>query len=160
MHKRWLAVALLLSGTAAAQRVTVVIKCVKPDQEHSIPAGDKPGHVFSISHTTCTYTKPAPIAGLNPTQGADTVFTEIKDNRLEWNGVYAETYSNGDKIYYAHHGNGTLKDNKFESGKDFYEVTGATGKLKGYKGNGSCSIQGLPDGGAEDECTGEFIKAK
>lgn len=160
MHKHLLAVALILSGTAVAQKVSVTIKCAKADQEHSIPAGDQPGHVFSISHTTCTYTKPGPIAGLNQTQGADTVFTEIKGSRLEWNGVYTETYSNGDKIYFAHHGNGTLKDSKFESGKDFYEVTGATGKLKGYKGNGSCTIKGLPDGSAIDECSGEYTKKK
>jgi hypothetical protein len=153
---------LLLAGTASAQKVTETLKCGKPnpDQTHSMPAGDAPDHVYNLSHTTCTYPKPGTLAGLQAKDGADTIFTEIKGNRLEWNGMFVETYSNGDKLFFSHHGNGTLKNNVFDSGKDFYEVTGGTGKLKNYKGNGSCTIKGAPDGTAEDVCSGEYVRKK
>jgi hypothetical protein len=151
---------LLLAGTAAAQKVTDTLKCAKPDQEHSLPAGDAPAHVYSISHTTCTYPKPGTLAGLQTKAGADTIFSEIKGNRVEWTGVYVETYSNGDKLFYSHHGNGTLKNNILESGTDYYEVTGGTGKLKSFKGNGSCTIKIAPDGTADDQCSGEYVMKK
>jgi hypothetical protein len=160
MHKHLLAIALLLSGTAAAQQVADTLKCAKPDQEHAIPAGDQPGHVYSLSHTTCMYTKPGTLAGEQTKEGADTVFTEILGDRLNWRGVYAETYANGDKLFYRHHGNGTLKNNAFDSGIDYYEVTGGTGKFKGYRGKGSCKVKGAPDGSAIDECSGEYTAPK
>ncbi|MGZ4826249.1 MAG: hypothetical protein ACXVZR_05265 [Terriglobales bacterium] len=151
---------LLLVVAAQSQKVTVTVQCAKADQEHSIPAGDTPGHIYSLSHTTCTYTKPGTLAGLQTKSGADTIFSEIKGNRVEWHGMYVETYSNGDQLFYEHHGNGTLKNTAFESGDDYYEVTGSTGKLKGYVGNGSCKIKGAADGTAVDECSGEFRTRK
>jgi len=147
---------LMFPGVARGQKMSDTLKCGKADQEHSIPAGDAPGHTYSISHTTCSYTRPGTLAGLQTKAGSDTIFSEIKGNHVEWHGTFVETYSNGDKLIYEHHGSGTLKNNAFESGTDFYEVTGGTGKLKSYKGNGSCKIKGAPDGTAEDECSGEY----
>jgi hypothetical protein len=160
MHKSLLAIALMLSATAAAQQMTDTLKCGKPEQEHAIATGDQPGHVYSISHTKCTYLKPGTLAGEQTKEGADTVFTEILGERLNWRGVYVETYTNGDKLFYRHHGNGTLKNNVFDSGVDYYEVTGGSGKFKGYRGKGSCKLKGAPDGSATDECTGEYTAPK
>jgi hypothetical protein len=151
---------LLLVVAVQAQKMTDTLHCAKADQEHSIPAGDAPGHIYGLSHTTCTYPKPGTLAGVQTQSGADTIFSEIKGNQVEWHGMYVETYSNGDQLFYEHHGNGTLKNNAFESGNDYYEVTGGTGKLKAYVGNGSCKIKGAADGTAVDECSGEYTTRK
>jgi hypothetical protein len=161
MRKTLLAIImLLLAGTLLAQQVTVQLKCAKPDQDHSLPAGDAADHLYDLSHTTCAYTKPATLAGVQTKGGGDTIFTDINGNRMEWHGVYVETYSNGDKIYYRHHGSGTLKNNVFDTGTDYYEVTGGTGKLQGYKGKGSCTIKGNADGSATDECSADYTAPK
>ena len=163
MRVNWLlcsAAVLMLTRFAAAQTVTVTIKCAKADKEFSIPVEDQPGHVFSISHTTCAYPKPGEIAGATTKEGADTIFTDIRGNRMQWHGVYIETMSNGEKLIYLHHGTGRMKNKAFAGGTDYWEVTRATGKMAGVRGKGTCKIVPEPDGSATDECTGEYTVPK
>src|SRR5690242_78241 len=154
------AVVVLFAISASTQTVTVTIKCAKADKEYSIPVGDQPGHMYSISHTTCTYSKPGEIAGATTKEGADTIFTDIRGGRMRWDGTYIETMSNGEKLIYRHHGMGTMKNSAFAGGTDYWEVTRGTGKLAGVRGKGTCKIVPEPDGSATDECTGDYAVPK
>ena len=147
--------ALLLSVAASAQKMTEQLKCGQPDQQHAITVGDEPGHVYSISHATCTYPKPGNIGVARKVSGEDVIFSETKGSRTAWHGVFTETMSNGDKLYYRHKGGGMLKDGAF-SGEDQWEVSGGTGSYKGYTGKGVCKLHPQADGTFLDECSGEY----
>ncbi|MBZ5627391.1 MAG: hypothetical protein LAO06_00830 [Acidobacteriia bacterium] len=151
---------LLLTVTAAAQKITEQIECGKPDQQHAIPVDDAPGHVYSISHTRCTYPKPANIGAAKKVAGEDVIFSETSGSRVRWYGVYSEAMSNGDKLYYRHKGAGVLQDGAFTSGEDAWEVSGGTGSYKGYKGNGICKLQPQADGTFLNKCRGEYTPPK
>ena len=155
-----LACVLLFTAAASAQKMTEQLKCGQPDKLHAIPVGDAPGHVYSISHATCTYPKPGNIGVAKKVAGEDVVFSDTTSTRTEWQGVFTETMSNGDKLYYQHHGGGALNNGTFSSGEDIWEVSGGTGSYKGFKGKGVCKLQPQPDGMFIDECSGEYTAPK
>jgi hypothetical protein len=147
---------LLFTVAAAAQKFTEQMQCGKPDQQHAIPVGDAPGHVYSISHASCTYPRPANIGLAKKVAGEDVIFSETSGSRLRWYGVYTETMSNGDKLYYRHKGWGLVKNGAFASGKDTWEVSGGTGSYNGYKGSGICELHPQADGTFLNKCRGQY----
>ena len=151
---------LLFTAAATAQKMTEQIKCGKPDQQHAIPVGDAPGHVYSISHASCTYLKPGNIGVAKKVAGEDVIFSETSGNSTQWHGLYTETMSNGEKLYYRHHGGGVLNNGAFTSGEDVWEVSGGTGSYKAYRGKGVCKLHPQPDGTFLDECSGEYTAPK
>jgi hypothetical protein len=151
---------LLMSAAGAAQKMTEQLKCSKPDQEHAIPVGDAPGHIYSITHSTCIYPKPGNIGVAKKVSGEDVVFIETRGSRSTWRGVFTETMSNGDKLYYRHTGWAVLKDGAFASGEDRWEVSSGTGSYKGFTGKGICKPRPQPDGTFMDECSGEYKASK
>jgi hypothetical protein len=151
---------LLFTAAATAQKVTEQIRCGQPDRQYAIPVGDAPGHVYSISHANCTYTKPGNIGVSKKVAGEDVVFSETTVTRTQWHGVYTETMSNGEKLYYRHHGAGVLNNGVFTSGEDTWEVSGGTGSYKAYKGKGVCKLHPQPDGIFLDDCSGEYTPPK
>lgn len=152
--------ALMMSVAAVAQKMTEQLKCGKSDQQHSIPVGDAPGHVYSITHSTCTYPKPGNIGLAKKVFGEDVVFIETSGSRSTWHGVFTETMSNGDKLYYRHTGGAVLKDGAFISGEDRWQVSSGTGNYKGFTGKGICKPLPQADGTFLDECSGEYTAPK
>jgi hypothetical protein len=151
---------LLLTAAATAQKMTEQLKCGQPDRQYSIPAGDAPGHVYSITHSSCTYPKPGNIGVAKKVAGEDVVFSEISATRVQWHGVFTETMSNGDKLYYRHHGESVMNNGAFVSGEDTWEVSGGTGSYQGFKGKGVCKLHPQPDGMYLDDCSGEYTPPK
>jgi hypothetical protein len=138
------------------EKMTETAKCEKADQEYSLPIAGQKNHSFSISHTKCTYTKPGQIAGIETKDGEDTISAEVRGTHVFWHGFYVENMANGDQAYYRHHGQGLIKNGVFSTGTDDWVMVRGTGKLKGYKGKGTCKIIGADDGSATDECSGEY----
>ena len=151
---------LLFAAAATAQKMTEQIKCGQPDQQYAIPVGDAPGHVYSISHSRCTYPKPGNIGVSKKVAGEDVVFSETTGTRTQWHGVFTETMSNGEKLYYRHHGGGVLNNGAFVSGEDIWEVSGGTGSYQGFRGKGVCKLHPQPDGMFLDDCSGEYTAPK
>ena len=151
---------LLFTAAATAQKMTEQIKCGQPDQQYAIPVGDAPGHVYGISHASCTYPKPGNIGVAKKVAGEDVVFSETTSTRTQWHGVFTETMSNGEKLYYRHHGEGVLNNGTFTSGEDVWEVSGGTGSYKAYRGKGVCKLHPQPDGMFLDDCSGEYTAPK
>ena len=151
---------LLFTAAATAQKMTEQLKCTPPDQQYAIPVGDAPGHVYGISHSTCTYPKPGNIGVARKVSGEDVIFSETTGSRTTWHGVFTETMSNGDKLYYQHTGGAMLKDGAFASGEDQWEVSGGTGSYKGYTGKGVCKPLPQADGTFLDACSGEYKPPK
>jgi len=144
------------SAQTPGETMTETAKCEKADQQYSLPVAGQKNHAFSISHAKCTYTKPGTIAGIETKEGEDTISAEVRGTNIFWHGYYVETMANGDKAYYRHHGKGLMKNGAFVTGTDDWVMLRGTGKLKGYKGKGMCTIVGAEDGTATDECKGEY----
>ena len=147
------AIVLACSLAAAQTKVSGTGECPgKPDEIHSIEVGDHPGHIYQISKSTCTWTKPLEIGGLKSKDHTGVEFVEIDGNIIRERSSAIGAMDNGDKYYMRTQA--TSRTNEPTEGT--WNFTGGTGKLKGLKGKGTykCTPEGdnaKCDG--EGECT-------
>jgi hypothetical protein len=160
MKYKFLAVfvlAILVVGSSAAQtKMSGAGTCAKPDVEHSIPVSDSPGQSFTIGQGKCTWSKPWEVAGQPTKGGATTFFAHTSGNTVRQSEVYVDTLANGDKVFYSYNQTATLKNNMPQPTKGKWTITSGTGKAKGIKGSGTCSITPAADGSVAFECQGEY----
>ena len=130
--------------------------CGKADVEHSLAVPDSPGQTFWIGQGKCTWSKPWEIEGQATTGGATTSFMRVSGNTTHVTEVYVDTFANGDKVFYLYNETGTMKNKVPQPTTGKWTITSATGKFKGIKGSGGCSITPAADGGAGFECEGEY----
>lgn len=149
--------ALAATMTPAQTKMTISGKCGKPDVQQSAPAGDQPGHVFTLAQGKCV-TK-GEIAGATSKEGTFTEHGEVTGNNGKVWGMYVETFASGDKVFYAYESTATMKAGALQSGSNKWTMTGGTGKMKGIKGSGACKLTGTAVGGLDYSCTGEYTLA-
>ena len=153
--------AMALATVAAAQtKLSGTAQCGKPDPQHGVEVGDRPGHSFMVSQSKCTWTKPFEIEGV---QGKDTVLTafdEVSGNGSNMRGFFLTTMANGDKNQGRFQGTAALKDGAPQSVEGTWTFAGGTGKLKGIKGKGTSKGKGNPDGSITYEIEGEYTLPK
>lgn len=142
--------------TPAQMKLSMSGKCGKPDVTQNIPAGDQPGHVFSLAQGKCA-TK-GEIGGAASKEGAFSEHGDVSGNHGKAWGVYVETLDSGDKVFYTYQATTTIKDGVM-AGSNKYQLNGGTGKMKGAKGSGTCKLTGSADGGLDYECAGEYTLA-
>lgn len=144
------------AGAAAPAQVKSSIsgKCGKPDVVQSIPAGDKDGHMFLLQQGKCV--SMGEVGGAKSKEGTFSEHNEATGTHMKGWGVFVETYDSGDKIFYAYQTSATTKDGTFVSGGNKYQISGGTGKMKGIKGSGTCTLTGNAGGGLDYACTGEY----
>jgi len=111
-----------------------------------------------IQQGKCTTDKGA-IGDIKSKDGMYSEHDEVMGNGLKAWGVYAETYDNGDKIFYDYQGSSTTKDGALVSGSNTWHLAGGTGKMKGIKGTGGCKLTPGEGGGLNYTCTGEYTLA-
>ena len=149
--------ALALATTSAQTKTSFSGKCRKPDAPQSIAAGDADGHTFSLAQSKCTSK-----GDVNGVASKDGVATEHRDGTAKhskgW-GVYVQSFEGGDKVIYDYQTNVTLKADGTGSGTNKYQITGSTGKMKGIKGSGSCTLTVVADGSTDYSCTGDYTIA-
>ncbi len=148
-----------LTSLAAAQtKISGTSQCPKPDPQHTIQAGDRPDHSFSISKVRCTWTKPLEVAGLRTTSDDITGFSEVTGNSSTDRGFVVGNTSNGDKLFVRTQGRTTLKDGRPQVyvGTWTYDGNGGTGKLKGIQGKGTVKCAWNPGGIAPCAITGKY----
>jgi hypothetical protein len=143
--------------TPAQTKQSMSGKCSKPDVMQSVPAGDQPGHVFTLAQGKCA-TK-GEVGGVASKEGAFSEHGDETGTHSKASGVYVETFDSGDKIFYNYQATATLKDGAMQTGQNKYQITGGTGKMKGIKGSGTCTTTGTADGGLDYSCTGEYTLA-
>ena|SRR5437016_7596423 len=91
MRTRFLVLGLTLLGAqvlAAQTKLSGAGTCAKPDVTHTIPIGDRPNHAFTISKTTCRWTKPFAIAGLRSKGGTGVQSDELSDTTSQFHGYF------------------------------------------------------------------------
>jgi hypothetical protein len=146
--------AFAIAATPAQTNSTTGGKCDKPDVMQQVPAGDKDGHSFIIQQGKCA--PKAEVGGAKATAATFSEHDEAMGNKMKGWGMYVETYDSGDKIFYNYQTTATTKDNAMVSGTNKYQVTGGTGKMKGIKGSGTCTLKGNADSSVDYECTGAY----
>ena len=159
MRSRSLALGLTLLGAqvlAAQTKLSGAGTCAKPDVTHTIAIGDRPNHAFTISQTTCRWTKPFAIAGLRSKGGQGVQSDELSDSTSQFHGYYLDTMSAGDRAYYRYVGTSTLKDGAPQSATWNWLFVGGTGRLQGLRGSGSCRGKTIANGVSAWECTGSY----
>ena len=159
MKYRFFAVILLVFLVAISSQAQTKIsgthQC-KVDSQQSMDIGDKPGHAFSISKTSCTWSKPMEIEGTKTTAGSSMITGEARGTRVNLSGYHTSTMDNGDTFWVHFQGTDTMKDGKPVSSKGTWSFVSGTGKLKGIHGKGT--YEGTPnaDGTITYEVEGEY----
>jgi hypothetical protein len=144
------------SSVALAQgKTNVQWKCDKPSVQHSIPVGDKPGHVYAIEQINCTAIK-GDIAGNKMKSGTGTEFLYITGDKVSGHGEFVENMENGDKNLYKYEFSGTSKNGAFQSGNNKWSLIEGGGKMKGGKASGTCEAKGNSDLSTSFDCLGTY----
>lgn len=154
MRIRCLALGLTFFGAqvlAAQTKLSGAGTCAKPDVTHTIAIGDRPNHSFTISQTTCRWTKPFNIGGLRSKGGQGVQSDELTDSTSQFHGYYLDTMSDGERAYYRYVGTGTPQGAMWN-----WLFVGGTGRLRGLRGSGSCRAKPIAGGVSAWECTGSY----
>src|SRR5271166_4615494 len=146
--------AFVVAMASAQTKNSISGKCAKPDVQQNIPAGDQPGHMFTLAQGKCA--PKGETGGAMSKEGAFSEHGDAAGTHVKTWGVYVETYDSGDKIFYNYQTTGATKDGVFQTGTNTYKITGGTGKMKGIKGSGTCKLTGAADGGLDYSCEGEY----
>jgi hypothetical protein len=146
------------AGSALAQtHISATLKC--PEAVFSQPpieVGDQAGHVLMVSKMSCTFSKPAEIAGLKTTTHSSAEFVEMTGGKFQDRGYAVVTMENGDKLYARSQDTGIMKDGGTFTDEGTWTFTGGTGKLKGIKGKGTNKTSGVAGRGEEVQLEGEY----
>lgn len=154
-----LSLVVLVSVAASASAQTTFAmsgKCGKPDVQQAVPAADAPDHMMTLAQGKCTPIKAAEIGGSPSKEATFSEHGEVTGNHGKVSGVYVDTLANGEKIYYRYESTAALANGAMQTMANTWQIVGATAKLKGIKGRGTCSGKGTPDGGLTFDCTGEY----
>ena len=151
-----LVVCALAASLAAQTKFSSTIQCAKSDPVYTIPVGDRPDHVFSISKTKCTYSTPLEMAGVAATGEEFTSFNDISGSRARGRAVGITSMANGDRCFFAAQGAATVKEGVSQTFEGTWSFTGGTGKLKGIKGKGTVRGTAAADGTFTFEVEGEY----
>lgn len=150
----------LLTSLAMAQtKISSTIKCPKSSIAQLVPVGDRPNHSFGVNQGTCTSSKPWTIAGVAAKDAVGAGTSEVDGDVTKSHGVYVETMTNGDKGIYHYELTSATKDGQIKLTAHKWQLVGGTGKLKGVKGQGTCTGSGTADS-MTYECEGEYTSPK
>jgi hypothetical protein len=152
-------VCLVTSLDVAQTKMSSTIKCDKSSVQQMVPAGDSPNHFFGVNQGNCASAKPWTIAGIAGKEGVGSGMSDVNGDTTKGHGVYVETMENGDKGYYHYEFASVTKDGQIKTTSHKWQLVGGTGKLKGVKGQGTCTGSGTADG-MTYECEGEYTLPK
>ena len=154
-HKVLCVCAALVCATAASAQTKHTFSgvCSKPDSQQSVPAGDKDGHMFTISSGKCT--SKGAVNGVESKDGAWADHGDSMGTKGKVSGMFVQNLDGGDKVFYSYSESVTMKDNMPQTASVSYTITGGTGKMKGLKGSGTCKLNAEgTDGSMKYSCTG------
>ncbi|HSB37008.1 MAG TPA: hypothetical protein VLH41_09020 [Thermoanaerobaculia bacterium] len=146
------------AGALLAQtKMSGTLSCGKADPQHAIEVQDGvAGHSLTLVKTTCTWSKPFEMAGLQGKDGASASTGDSKGGVSADQGYHTGTVSNGDTYWVRFQGTSTMANGALQSQKGTWSFTGGTGKLKGLQGKGTYKTTASPDGTSSVEVEGEY----
>lgn len=153
-----LAMAICFVSTATAQtKASGTLQCSKSDPMHMVEVGDKPGHAMIVDKSTCSWSKPMDIGGMQAKDGSSTEMSEANGAKSTGSGTHWGTVEGGDKYFVRFSGSATsTKEGNLEAATGTWKYAGGTGKLKGIAGKGTYKGKGNADGSTTWEIEGEY----
>jgi hypothetical protein len=151
-----LGLTLIGASSLRAQQLSGEGSCSMSDTAHTISVADRPDHLFVISRSKCTWTKPFEIAGAQSKGGTAVQFDEVRGNTASFHGVFLDIMSNGDTVRYRYEGTSRSKDGRPQSAEWNWVYAGGTGKMANLKGKGSCKGGWDRQGKNSWRCTGQY----
>lgn len=149
------------AAPAAAQtKFTMSGKCGKPDVQQAVPAGDAADHVMTVAQGKCMPVKAAEIGGSASKEATFAEHGAVTGNNGHVWGMYVDTLANGEKVYYSYESTAVLQGGALQTMQNKWQIVGGTPKLKGIKGQGTCTGKATPDAGLAFECQGEYTLPK
>jgi hypothetical protein len=150
-------VCLFGSAALAQTKFTATVTCSKPDPQHVLDVGDRPGHTLALNQQKCVWTKPIEIGGDKYKDGTTTSLADISGGKMSARGFHVATLTSGDQATASLQFSQTLlKDGGFTDGKGTWAFASGTGKLKGIKGKGTFTCTPAADGGSICEVDGDY----
>ncbi len=148
--------AAVLAGTALAQtKISGTLQCGKSDPQSNVEVGDRPGHVYALGKTACTWSKSFDMGGVATKDGSSTVFSEISGDKSADRGHHVGTMANGDKYFTQFQGSSIMDKGVVQSQDGTWSFTGGTGKLAGLQGKGTYKSTASA-GGTTVQVDGEY----
>lgn len=129
---------------AAQTKISGTLTCAKPDPEYALDIGDRPGHMFVLAKSACSWTRPMQIEGVDTKDSHDVNVVDGDDSDSDSNGYDVSNMANGDKIFIRFSGTDRSMNGKPLS-TGTWRYIGGTGKFKGIMGKGT--YKGRPDAG-------------
>jgi len=141
----------------AQTKVSGVGKCGKPDAEHAVEVGDRPGHMMMLMKAACVWTTPIEMEGVKAKSYVAVITADAMGEKSQDRGYVTLTMENGDKAFVRINAGTSVagKDGKPVSGEGTWTYAGGTGKFKGLKGKGTYQSKAVADG-VEDTVEGEY----
>ncbi len=127
-------------------KISGTLQCGKPEAQHAIEVGDRPGHSLALGQSKCTWTKPLEIAGIQSKGGLSTVFSEVIGNTSRILGYHVTTMANSDNLFVRYQGMANLKDGVAQGEEGRWSFGSGNGKLKGLRGQGTYKCVPSGDG--------------
>jgi hypothetical protein len=156
-----LLVAISMASAASAQtKFSMSGKCAKPDVQQAVPAGDAPDHMLMLVQGKCAPTKAAEFGGSQSKESTFAEHGEMTGNSARLTGIFVDTLANGEKVYYHYESTVVMQNGAPQTMQNKWQIVGATAKLKGIKGQGTCSGKAAPDGGLSFDCSGDYVLGK
>jgi len=128
---------------AAQTKISGTLACAKPAPLYSLDVGDRTGHVLVLAKSTCSWTQPMLIDGVNTTESHDVNMVDVDGLNSDSNGYDVTDMANGDRVFIRFSGT----DRSMTDGKPLSSGTwrfiGGTGRFKGISGKGT--YKGGPD---------------
>jgi hypothetical protein len=111
-------VCLFGSAALAQTKFTATVTCSKPDPQHVLDVGDRPGHTLALNQQKCVWTKPIEIGGDKYKDGTTTSLADISGGKMSARGFHVATLTSGDQATASLQFSQTLlKDGGFTTGK-------------------------------------------
>jgi hypothetical protein len=144
----------------AQNKISGTLQCGKPESQHAIEVGDRPGHSLALGKSKCTWTKPLEIAGIQSKDGLSTAVNDVIGNTSRiLVGYHITTMANSDTLFVRYEGRANLKDGVAQSEEGRWSFGSGNGKLKGLRGQGTYKC--IPSGeGVTCEIEGGYVLPK
>jgi len=145
----------MTAGAEAQTKFSGACNLGKPDPNYTVTVGDRPGHAMELVKLKCMWTK-GELGGVALKEEDDTATIDVSGNTSRYRGYAVGTTVDGDKYFGPFEGTMIYDKNVLVKDTCTWKFSGGTGKLKGLKGNGTCTAKFDATGAEVLDVKGEY----
>ena len=144
-------VCLAAATVEAPVKIAGTITCrARSVQQLSLPVGDQPDHVITLSQGKCAWTKPFLLGGSPVKESTEVNVTDAAGGAMRGYGYDIGAVASGDKYFVRYEAASRLQNGIVVGGSGTWSFTGGTGKLSRLQGSGTYTCKGSAAGSSCD----------